>query len=339
MAVKFGLIGYGLWGKYHARSIEEVEGAELVAICAESERSCHEAREEHRVDVYPDYRDLLSQEDVDVVDIVVPNHLHAEMALAALEAGKHLLLEKPMALTVKDCDRIIEAAAKGDRRLYIGHEERLSPLWEGVKRVIEEGGIGEVCYGMVDLWRNPFRLGSQGQRYDLARVGSWVLEEATHSYDLVRWFMADVGEPMSVYARANSKDPQRPGLHDNFAALMHFPGGACVLISYTLAAFGFHQTIKFTGTQGAVLASWSGAVDRDEGAGYQLIYFDGQRVEEINIPQSAGEVYELTSEIEEMVKVVEEGREPLVTGWDGREAVRLCLAAEESVRTDQVVQL
>lgn len=339
MTLKFGLIGYGLWGKYHARSIEEVEGAELVAVSSRSEGSCQEAREEHRVDIYPDYRDLLARSDVEVVSIVVPNYLHAEMALAALEAGKHLLLEKPMALTVEDCDRIIEAAAKRDRCLYVGHEERLSPLWGEVKRIVEEKRIGEVCYGVVDLWRNPFRLGSQGQRYDRVRVGSWILEEATHFYDLMRWYMADVGEPTSVYARANSKDPSRPDLHDNFSALMHFPGGAYVFVSYTLAAFGFNQVVKFAGTEGAVLASWAGVLDRDERARYQLIYFDGDKAEEIHISEPTGEVYELTMEIEEMVKAVEEGREPPVTGWDGREAVRLCLAAEESVRTGQVVQL
>jgi len=339
MGVRFGLIGYGAWGRYHARSIEEVEGAELVAICARSERSRQEAREEHKVEVYSDYRELLARKDVDVVDVVVPSHLHAEIASAALGAGKHLLLEKPMALTVEDCDRIIEAAGKRNLVLYVGHEARLSPLWGGVKKMLQEGRIGEVRYGVVDLWRNPYRRGSRGWRYDPARVGSWLLEEPIHFYDLARWYMADVGEPTSVYARANSKDPGRPELYDNSAALLNFPGGAYVLISHTIAAFGYTQTVKFTGTKGALSAQWSGALDRDKGAGYRLIYFDGERTEEIPILQPAGEVYELRREIEEMVNAIQEGREPPVTGEDGREAVRLCLAAEESVRTGQVIML
>lgn len=112
-----------------------------------------------------------------------------------------------------------------------------------------------------------------------------------------------------------------------------------MLISHTIAAFGYTQTVKFTGTEGALLAQWSGALDWDEGAGYRLIYFDGERTEEIPILQPAGEVYELRREIEEMAKAVREGRDPLVTGEDGRETVRLCLAAEESVRTGQVIRL
>lgn len=339
MAVRFGLIGYGAWGKYHARSIVEVKGAELVAVSARSDTSCQEARETHGVDTYTDYRDLLARPDIEAVDIVVPSYLHAEMAVAALQAGKHLFLEKPMALSVEECDRIIEAASKGSRKLYIGHEMRLSPLWGRAKQLIEEGMIGELRYGYVDLWRNPYRTGSRGWRYDPARVGSWILEEPIHFYDLARWYMADVGEPVSVYARANAKEPREERLYDNFTTVVNFPDDAYVVISQTLAAFEHHQTVKFTGTEGALWAAWSGALDRDERASHQLKWFDGQVVRDVALLQPSGEVYELKMEIEEMVRVVEEGVEPPVTGEDGREAVRLCLAGEESVRTGQVVTL
>jgi len=339
MAVGFGLIGYGSWGRYHARSIVEGRGAELLAISARSAESCQDAREAHGVDAYTDYRDLLARPDIEVVDVAVPSYLHAEMAVAALQAGKHLFLEKPMAVTVEECDAIIEAAAEVGRKLYVGHEMRLSPLWGRAKQLIEEGGLGQLRYGMVDLWRNPYRLGTRGWRYDPARVGSWILEEPIHFYDLARWYMDGVGEPVSVYARANAREPRAERLYDNFTTMVNFPDDAYVVISQTLAAFEHHQSVKFTGTKGALWASWSGALDRDESATDQLKYFDGQVVRDVDLLQQTGEVYELTMEIEEMVRVVEQGTEPPVTGHDGREAVRLCLAGEESVRTGQVITL
>ena len=95
---------------------------------------------------------------------VAPNRLHFEIGQAVLESGKHLLLEKPMALSVADCDRLIEQAGKECRVLAIGHELRLSSLWGGAKRLIDEGVIGEPRHVLVELSRFPYRQGSGGWR-------------------------------------------------------------------------------------------------------------------------------------------------------------------------------
>src|SRR5687768_10240244 len=97
--VRFGLIGFGAWGSHHARAIAKTPGAELVAIAARSEVTCAAARAAHpAARVYDDYRALLGREQLDVVDVVLPSHLHHEVATAVLESGRHLLMEKPMAL-------------------------------------------------------------------------------------------------------------------------------------------------------------------------------------------------------------------------------------------------
>ena len=109
--VRFGLIGFGAWGQCHASAIEKTEGAELIAIAAKSEATLDRAREARpTAQHYLDFRDLLSNEDVDVVDIVVPSDLHYEVASAALESGKHVLLEKPMCLNLDHCDALIRIA-------------------------------------------------------------------------------------------------------------------------------------------------------------------------------------------------------------------------------------
>ncbi len=111
--VRFGLVGYGAWGTHHARAIQETAGAELVVIAARSAESQAAARERQPlVEIVADYRQLLDRSDIDVIDIVVPTHLHHEIACAALKAGKHVLLEKPMAANVQDCADIVSLAER-----------------------------------------------------------------------------------------------------------------------------------------------------------------------------------------------------------------------------------
>src|SRR5207253_2369022 len=120
--------------------------------------------------------------ELDVVDIVTPSHTHLEICTAALNADRHVLLEKPMALNLADCRAMNDLAKKKQRVLAIGHELRLSSQWGEVKRVIERGTIGTPQYVLVELSRKPYRTGASGWRYDAARVGSWVLEEPIHFF-------------------------------------------------------------------------------------------------------------------------------------------------------------
>ena len=143
--MRFGLIGYGLWGKYHAEAIVNAPGAELAAIACATEATAAAARAAFPdVPVVVGYQTLLarrSQLRLDAVDVVVPNFLHAEIGVAALDAGLDVLLEKPMAPTVEACDALIAAARRRDRVLTIGHEFRLSGQWGGMKRIIDAGEI------------------------------------------------------------------------------------------------------------------------------------------------------------------------------------------------------
>src|SRR5262245_47725290 len=161
--VRFGLVGYGAWGSHHARAIASVPDAKLVAIAANSEASCARARVEHpTARIYADYYDLLAREALDVVDVVVPSHLHHPVAAAVLDSGRHLLLEKPMSLTLAQCDDLLRVARERNRLIAIGHELRLSSLWGKVKDLIDDGAIGEPLYCLIELWRRPYRLGSGG---------------------------------------------------------------------------------------------------------------------------------------------------------------------------------
>jgi myo-inositol 2-dehydrogenase/D-chiro-inositol 1-dehydrogenase len=334
--VRFGLIGYGAWGSHHARAIATVPGAKLVAIAAHSEASCARAAAERPgVAVHADYRELLARGDIDAVDVVLPSHLHFSVARDVLVSGRHLLLEKPMTLTLAHCDELIELARAHKRVLAIGHELRVSTLWGKAKELIDAGAIGEPLHVLIELWRRPYRLGSDGWRYDLGRVGNWILEEPIHFFDLARWYFAGVGEPESVVAQAIGKRPDQPGLHDNFSALVAFPKGRYAVITQSLAGWEHHQTAKVTGTTGALWAAWSGAMDRTFEPTFSLRVQRGDRLEDVPIAKPAGEVYELVDEIARVVQAVEQGTPVACTGIDGRWSVAMCLAAQASLASGQ----
>jgi myo-inositol 2-dehydrogenase/D-chiro-inositol 1-dehydrogenase len=338
--VRFGLIGYGAWGSHHARAIAKTAGAELTGIVARSPQSQAAAKEAFPdIDVYANYHQLLREAELDLVDVVVPSHLHHEIAAAVLDSGRHLLLEKPMALSLADCDDLIQRAEKQKKLLAVGHELRLSSMWGKVKQMVDAGAVGEPKYVLVELSRRPYRLGADGWRFDIDRVGNWILEEPIHFFDLARWYLSSLGDPVSVYARANSRQPDHPELQDNFSAILNFPGGGYAVIAQTLAAFEHHQTVKLTGTSGALWASWSGAMDRTLHPTFWLKYFDGQDVVEIPFDRMTGEVFELEDEMAMLVAAIRDGKPLACTGADGRWSVALCLAAQRSVDSGQPVTL
>jgi myo-inositol 2-dehydrogenase/D-chiro-inositol 1-dehydrogenase len=338
--VRFGLIGYGLFGAHHAAAIAATDGAELAAISVKSDKSQSAAREAHpATDVSGDYREMLARDDIDIVSVVVPNHLHYEVGRATLESGKHLLLEKPMALQVAHCDELNRLAEASGRILAVGHELRLSTLWGGVRRLIDEGKIGQPQYALVELSRFPYRTGAEGWRYDLTRVGNWILEEPIHFFDLTRWYLSSSGEPVSVYARANSRQADDPNLNDNFSAIVNFPGGAYAVVSQTLAAFGHHVTAKVTGTEGTIWATWSAADARSDESMFSLQYGLGDEVTVVDFEKPTGELVELQQQISAVAESVRDGSPPPCTGLDGKWSTALCLAAQRSVDAGQVVQI
>ena len=339
MTIKFGLIGFGAWGNCHAQAIAKTHGAELTAIAAKSESTRAAARQTFTdAEVYADYHQLLSRGDLDVVDIVLPSFLHHQVAAAALRAGKHVLLEKPMCLSIRDCDDLIRLAAEHDRLLAIGHELRLSSLWSKVREMIDDGFVGDPQYLLVELSRKPYRQGADGWRYDIDRVGNWILEEPIHFFDFARWYLHAAGDPISVYASANSRQPEHPELQDNFSAIVNFSGGQYAVISQSLSMFEHHQTVKVAGTKGSLWASWSGAKDRTRHPKFYLKASNGDGVQDIPIDKITGEVYELEDQIEMIVRAARDGEPLRATGEDGKWSVAMCLAAQRSVDTGAPVQ-
>ena len=337
--VPFGLIGCGAWGTHHASAINKCPRAKLVAVADSDDEARRQIRASYPdAAVLADYHQLLAMPEIDVVDVVLPNDLHHEAGRAALDAGKHLLMEKPMALTMADCDDLIGRAQAGQRVLGVAHQFRFSSLWGRLKEFLDAGTIGVPGYVNIDLWRNPYRQGWNGWRYDLHRVGNWILEEPIHFFDLARWYLSRWGNPVSIYSRGQARQAEAPELHDNCSAIMAFPGGSFAVVSQTLSACEHHLAVKITGERGALWANWGGVMDRTWNPVYSLRHFDGQVFRDVPIDRSTGEVYELADLIADMADAVGDNRTPQVTGDDGRWAVSMCLKAQESVESGGVVR-
>ena len=337
--LRVALIGYGAWGRQHAAAIARTPGAQLSAIACQSEESAEAARRDHPLArVSRNYRDVLERSDVDAVDVVVPNDLHAEIAEAALARGKDVLLEKPMATTLADCDRLIAAARRHGRVLSIGHELRLSRQWGRVKALIDEGEIGEPRYAHVSLFRFPYRRGARGWRYDADRVGSWALEELVHHFDLLLWYFARWGDPVSVLAVGDtSRGDVR--MCDSFTSVIRFPGSRHAVLTQTVAAFEYHLALEIAGSDGAIRSWWSGRLDRTREARYELaLARRGEAASRVLPIEASGELFELEEEIAQTVAAFAE-RRALVTGEEARKSVALCLGAERSLREGREIPL
>lgn len=338
--VRCGLIGFGAWGQHHARAITSVHGAKLSAICARSAQAASQARTDYPdARIYSNYRDMLQREQLDLCDVVLPSDLHFKVAREVLQSDRHLLLEKPMALTIEHCTELIELAKERGRLLAIGHELRFSSLWGKVKELIDAGAIGTPLHALIELWRNPYRQGAGGWRYDIARVGNWILEEPIHFFDLARWYFLSAGKPVSVYAAGNGRRPDHPELHDNFSAIVQFSHGGHATITQTLSGWEHHQTARITGGDGAIWASWSGAMDRTFEPTFSLKIRRGELVEQIAIAKPSGEVYELVDQVAAVIAAVRDGSTVRCTGEDGFWSAAMCLKAAESLQTGSQVSL
>ena len=333
------MIGYGAWGKHHAAAIREAPGLTLAGVACGGEASAAAARRDlPGIAVYRDYRELLRDPSLDAVDIVTPNHLHGEMGVAALEAGKDVLLEKPMAVTAAECDELIAAADRSGRVLSIGHELRVSGQWSAIKAMLDAGEIGQPLHALVTLFRAPYRPGAGGWRHAADRVGSWILEEPVHFVDFVMWYFESLGDPTSVLAVGNGKR-REAGMLDNVSTILRFPRGVYAVITMTLAGFEHHHVVEIVGTEGAIRTWWSATTARTLEPAHELkVQRRGTAACETLKIGPSGELFELAEEIRRTAAAFGE-RRPLVSGGEARKRVLVCLAAERSLREGRELSL
>ncbi len=336
--IRIALAGFGAWGRMHVKAISEIAGAEVGAVLCHSESAAQAARELlPEAPQYSDYHEMLAKCDCSIVDVTVPNNLHAEFAIAALTAGKHVFLEKPIGLDLASCAAVAVAAKRAGRMVAVNHELRVSHQWGAVRQFTEQGALGKIRFQHFSLFRHPFRRGSGGWRYDRERVGSWVLEELVHFFDLILWYGRENGLPQTVYATGTGVEG---GHFDNIVATLNWTDGSVAQLSQCLSGFQHHALLEVGGSDGALRTWWSGAMDRTEHPEFALTLKrrGSDETEVCQIAQS-GEIFELKANLANAIEVFRTGRGNLLGPEEASQAIAVCLAAEQSATTGEITPI
>jgi UDP-N-acetyl-2-amino-2-deoxyglucuronate dehydrogenase len=232
---KFGIVGCGRIAQRHAEHI--VKLGTLTAVCDSDITRARALGEKYGADVFGSLEEMLkAKPDLDVVSVCTPNGLHAEHSIQALKAGKHVLCEKPMALSVKDCSEMIHAAERANRRLFIVKQNRFNPPVMAVKELIDQGKLGKIYSVQLNCFWNrnaDYYKNSWKGTKDLD--GGTLYTQFSHFIDLLYWFLGDVE---SLDALTGNFDHQ--GLiefEDTGVVILRFLNGAIGSINYTVNAY------------------------------------------------------------------------------------------------------
>ena len=339
--LKIGLLGAGWFGREaHLRNLQKLEGVLVSAVSSRSPASLAASREIIGPDLktFSDWREVLALDELDAVIVALTNDQHHEAATAALRAGKHVLCEKPLGLTIAQCDEIIAAAGDSGKTLQIGHEMRFQRLYRHMKEMIDLGAIGELQLMWCREFRGPMR---PGWRSSEALTGGTILEKNVHHLDLFNWMMDCPPARVSAHGWTNVlRDGE---ILDNAQILIEYEGGRRA--SLELCLFAPHGGDCEIGACGDL-----GRIDTKNQA-LELVHhrFDvpDRQVMQIadegdaaNFVDSSGRVDRgIKPELEHFVECIRHDRTPLNDGPAARLAVAVCLAAQESIRRRESVTM
>ncbi len=247
------IIGVGHIGTQHAKHANNL--GNLVAVCDINKDRAKTVAEQYKCKPYFSIEELLiGEKNLDLVAICTPNGLHAEHTMKALKAGCNVLCEKPMATTVRDCERMIHTAEETNRRLFIVKQNRFNPPVKAVKKIIEDGRLGKILDVQVNCFWNRNReyyLGSDW-RGKLKMDGGTLFTQYSHFIDLLYWFVGDVEEVRAFTQNYVHKDVVE--FEDTGVVVLKFVSGAVGTINFTIDSFGKNMegSITLFGENGTV---------------------------------------------------------------------------------------
>ncbi|MDM8005285.1 MAG: Gfo/Idh/MocA family oxidoreductase [Phycisphaerae bacterium] len=334
-----GVIGSGFMGRTYAETVNKhCRRARVRAVTAGSRAG--QLAKDYGIDLEPSVESLVARKDIQAVFIATPHHVHAEQALAAAQAGKHILIEKPMACTVADCDAILDACKKAKVQSSIAFGQRTRICNIRAKQIIDEGRIGRIQQ-IASMQLQEGGVGTLPRwQSDSANLGT-LFGHGIHNFDSIRWLSRQ--EIGTVYAKCTSFEPGVK-VEGTSMVLMTLSGGtfASLWSSFQLPKPSFPRS-QFA----ARIVGEKGMIDLDA-YGELRLAVDGQwQVVETQPPidwQGKGflDPVRLESYIRQCQDFIDaciENRSPAVTGWDGRQAVAAALAAYESSRTGKEIVL
>lgn len=338
-----GLIGSQFIARSHAEALRRfVSGAELRAVASPTPGHAEALAREFAIPhAFSDARALLERRDVDLVLIGVPNDLHAEMAIAAAQAGKHVAMEKPLCLTLAEADAMIAACAAAKTHLFYAEELVFAPKYARLMRLIEEGAVGRP-YLVKQLEKHSGPHSSWF--WDVDRAGGGVLfDMGCHGIEFARWLL---GKPAIRAVTAHCATVAHAGrtrAEDDGLMVLEFEGGGRAVIEDSWAFFGgMDDRAEVYGTEGSVfcdlvhgnaMKTWS-----NPGYGYAMEKAASTRGYSFTVFEE-GWNYGFPQELQHMVDCLRFGNPPRETGADGREVLRILFAAYESAAQGRTIRM
>jgi predicted dehydrogenase len=338
--VGFGFVGTGMAGLIHAREFPYVKGAEIAAVCSRDKERVQNFAQEFGVPRwYTDYRDLINDENVDVVNVLLPTGEHMDVTLAAAQAGKHVLVEKPLDINLERADQMIRACRASGSKLGVIFQMRFGSVAKLLKRTVESGALGRVfladafdkssrtpAYYNAAEWRGTKRL----------EGGGCLMTQSIHIVDLLQYVMGPV---KSVVGRVATQIHDIE-VEDTAIAIVQFMNGAMGVIESTSSIRpALKSTLHLHGEKGTIVAN----------AQYDQILFwnvdgcnDGIEIEkkvdlgDIDNPWAYPQTRHRI-QLQDMVDAIHEGRDPILTGEHARVSLAMNMAIYESSRTGRAI--
>ena len=333
----FGIIGAGIIAAVHADAIALLRDARLVAVTDVAAGPARDFAAARGCAAEPSLDDLLARQDIDVVCVCVPSGLHAEVGVRAAKAGKHLVVEKPIDVTLEAADRLIGAARQAGVALTVVSQHRFDPGVTELKRLIDDGALGRLVLGEASTkwYRTQGYYDSAPWRGTWAMDGGSLLNQGVHYVDLLRWCMGPAVEVTAVCTTQTHEIE----VEDTALGIVRFASGAVGTIGATTAAFpGFPQRLEITGTEGTVTVEDGRLVRAALRAAADAAAAPSSAQGAAADPAALDAIIH-AAQLADLLASVDEGREPLVSGQDGRDALEIVLAVYESSRSGRPVRL
>lgn len=338
--IKAAIIGCGSIAKFrHIPEYAANENVEIVAVCDIVAERAEAMAAQYGGKAYTDYKEVMQLEEVDVVSVCLPNNLHAPVSIAALNAGKHVLCEKPMATSAEEAEAMIQAAKDSGKTLMIAHNQRFVASHQKAKEILDSGKLGKL-YSFKTTFGHP---GPEGWSID--GKDSWFFNKeqafigamgdlGVHKSDLMRYLLGEFSE-VGAFIETNAKE--NTDVDDNAVCILRTENG---LIGTLAASWAYTAG---SGDNSTVIYGEKGMLRLEADPAYSLIeeYQNGDVVKhQLGKIQTNEDGGQTTSHvIDHFVECVMEDKEPLITGEEGYKSLQVILAALQSQETKQIVSL
>ena len=348
MSHGFGIVGLGMIADFHAQAIRGIgsDQADLVACCSRNREKAESFARKHGCKPYDDLSSFLSHSGLDTVTLCTPSGAHLAPALEAASAGKHLIVEKPLEITVERCEQIIGACKEYGVMLAGIFPSRFHTVSGVIKKALEGGRFGRLTLGdaYVKWYRTQEYYDKGGWHGTMALDGGGALmNQSIHAIDLLQWFMGPVEQ---VQAFTGTVGHERIEVEDNAVAALRFRSGALGVIEGSTAVYpGFLKKIEISGTEGSCilaedsLAAWEFSDTLPEDEEIRTKHFSREGMGSGASDPAGISFLGHQRQFEDFLHALDTGRKPLVSGHDAMEAVRIIQGIYRSAREGRSVSL